>query len=789
MATLSIKTEVDRSGEIKVRKLREEVGRLSKSELENKAASGGMSAGLGDLVKKAASATAAFYGIREGIDATIVTGFRYNAMIERQTAGMQRMIVATSSDISVKGRQLTLAEKYNLAMEEATKTQEELLRINAITPHTFGETVQIYNAMYVSMKNAGASTADMIELTKKLSIATSSIDFQAVLSGVDGLATGTVEAASVFGRFVASLGLTNDALKATDDPARLILDRLNQMGVAANSMDEAVSNLNNTWQQFMGDLTSDTFLTAKDEIKDMTGWLSELSDQWHSYLLQFRDIDDIKKSNDIQIALIQRQRELAEELNKSTTLMWNRDKKIRRERIDALKEEIDLLEKRLKATTGGGADSLQANQRNEGVISDALKGAKEVLDATGAKIDKINEKYEKQITILKRSGATQAEIDRVALARQKEISDVRDIAARKNKAAKDKALSEEQRRLQKIADAEDALWAHSQKMNADWLRDTLATSDKAMDQWQEYYESIGNMSAAWAIEEARLREEWADFPELENFIELRKKLFEDQSSQPSALQAEVDSLKSHYDQIAFMESDSAQHRIDIVRQAMSEKLIAVQEGNALIEQIEAEHQNNLTDLTEWGLTSRKDFDQMSYEERGLMFSSFLEGMTREAAQQNKAAFRVNQAAAIVNATISTKLGAAKALEFGPIIGPILSGLVLAKGGIQIAAIANQQYQGYETGGVVPGGEQIIRINERGQEAVLNAQATRAIGKEGVDALNSGKGLSQAPVVNLKTVNVLDPAMVGDYLDSSDSDTVFVNKISRNAEQIRSALNA
>ena len=40
--------------------------------------------------------------------------------------------------------------------------------------------------------------------------------------------------------------------------------------------------------------------------------------------------------------------------------------------------------------------------------------------------------------------------------------------------------------------------------------------------------------------------------------------------------------------------------------------------------------------------------------------------------------------------------------------------------------------------LVGGGEQMIRVNEQGQEAVLNASATRSIGRETIDLLNNGR---------------------------------------------------
>lgn len=67
-------------------------------------------------------------------------------------------------------------------------------------------------------------------------------------------------------------------------------------------------------------------------------------------------------------------------------------------------------------------------------------------------------------------------------------------------------------------------------------------------------------------------------------------------------------------------------------------------------------------------------------------------------------------------------------QLGPIYGTIAFGVALA-------AILGMT-KGFATGGMIHGGEQIIRVNENGQESVLNARATAALGRSGVDALNA-----------------------------------------------------
>ena len=223
--------------------------------------------------KGVATAVASVYALSKSLDAVVGNGFRYNKQLEESKAGLVALSVA------VQNTAIPITERYANANKEATDTLIELQKINAQTPHTLSQTNEIYKAMYVSMKNAGASTSDMINLTKQISIASGAagIDFNALLAGVDGLASGTVLANSDLGRFLSSLGLTNEALKNSDDVVKLLTDRLSTFK-AADTMAVAMSNLSNEWDKFTGKLTESAFISSKESIKELTGVLSILAD-------------------------------------------------------------------------------------------------------------------------------------------------------------------------------------------------------------------------------------------------------------------------------------------------------------------------------------------------------------------------------------------------------------------------------------------------------------------------------------------------------------------------------
>ena len=224
-----------------------------------------------------AGAVGGIYAVTRAFESIVKSGFDYNNSIEQSVQGLTALTVATSSNITSIGRSIGIQEKYSLAMQESVEVMLELEKINAETPHTLGETNKIYKAMYVSMKEAGASTTDMINLTKKISIAAGAagIEFNSLLAGVDGLASGTVLANSDLGRFLSGLGLTNKTLKESSDVVGLLNEKFAEF-TAADTMNVAVSNLDNSWKQLTGTMTKDIFSGTKKSITSLSKSINEL---------------------------------------------------------------------------------------------------------------------------------------------------------------------------------------------------------------------------------------------------------------------------------------------------------------------------------------------------------------------------------------------------------------------------------------------------------------------------------------------------------------------------------
>jgi tape measure domain-containing protein len=152
---------------------------------------------------------------------------------------------------------------------------------------------------------------------------------------------------------------------------------------------------------------------------------------------------------------------------------------------------------------------------------------------------------------------------------------------------------------------------------------------------------------------------------------------------------------------------------------------------------------------------------------------------------------IGKAAAITQAVINTYEGATKALAQGGIYGAAMAAVVVASGLAQVAQIRSQNVStGFLTGGsfTVPGSggadSQTVAFRASPGERVTVATPTQV--RKGTNAVNGdGAAAAQpAPTVNQRIINVLDPAIIGDYLATPEGEQVLVNVMRRNSDAVR-----
>ena len=239
------------------------------------------------------------------------------------------------------------------------------------------------------------------------------------------------------------------------------------------------------------------------------------------------------------------------------------------------------------------------------------------------------------------------------------------------------------------------------------------------------------------------------------------------------------------------EQEIQQAELELRQGAWDQELLELQGFHDMVEQAEREHAERLIEIKSGGFTRIAEaqksalalqtaFDKdstLSATQKAQTGLQIAEKGLANLARVNKKFFKVQQVAAVANATITTAQGVASALKKGFPLGLIEGALIAAAGAAEIASIrAQQPPQGFARGGVVDGATAFAFERERrvgfageaGPEAILPLRRLGG-GELGVVASVPGvPGRQQktfAPVIS-PTVQVVappdsDPVEIGD----------------------------
>lgn len=184
-------------------------------------------------------------------------------------------------------------------------------------------------------------------------------------------------------------------------------------------------------------------------------------------------------------------------------------------------------------------------------------------------------------------------------------------------------------------------------------------------------------------------------------------------------------------------------------------------------------------------------------------------MVKDAKGENsktfKAMFLAQQAMAIAQQIINTELAAGATTAQTGIFGLPAATAIRAVGYASVGMIAAQTIAGFETGGYTgSGGRKDIAGVVHGQEYVLNAAATKRVGVDTLNAVNSGKGdlggggAVVQPIINIHTlagetaevttnedgsIDVRIRKVVGDYMQAE-----FSNQNSKTSQSLKQNFN-
>lgn len=466
-------------------------------------------------------------------------GIEVNKELQKLTNSLTMASAVMISNNDIYGNAISIQDKYRIAQIEASKSTELLQKANINTPHSMKETVQIYDAMYIGMRKVGATTSDMVEITEKLSIAAGNkIGFDAFLSAMDGISTGTVEANSEMGRFLSSIGLSNEAIKNSSDVVQLFKDKLSGFQVIQD-FDTKMSNLSNSTDMFSKNLMKIPF----DYLESKIPSVAALFDSWAKSINEINVYLSNASSLSTYDELINKQYQLLGQISevKNDKFMWDSEQKTK---LKELNSELEIVFQKL--TNIKKDEDLLKNVVTNVDTSEIDKLVNETLDPYSGKIDEINSKWLSNFNILVKNGK---DTTKYVEAWAKALDDVNEKEDDKNK----KAL--------------EALKKSATELNKAYLD----ISKIGMSEYEKALLAITEQTKSWL--EAGVKTNDA--------LAAQSKLIDELNNKKVLDDAKED--LSYYERLVQLKSDSYQKEIELANISYTQKALDIQSLNRPIE--------------------------------------------------------------------------------------------------------------------------------------------------------------------------------------------------------------
>lgn len=235
-------------------------------------------------IRKIESLVVAFYGLKKSYDYTLGLGHEFNKMMESEQIGIALAITQKLKDVDVTGKQVSALDKWIYANKLARKEMEEVRKINVFTPHTLGQTVQLYKVISGQVRANDGTSEDALRITKQLSILAQAgnVEFKSMLKTVDQLFSGKMKASDMQIALQNIVGLTQEGTREAlreGKALEYVSEKLKGVEIASLEVSKTwggvTSNFTNAWTDIFATLQKPMFEAFKSEMNEATVYLIE----------------------------------------------------------------------------------------------------------------------------------------------------------------------------------------------------------------------------------------------------------------------------------------------------------------------------------------------------------------------------------------------------------------------------------------------------------------------------------------------------------------------------------
>lgn len=241
-------------------------------------------------IRQLESYAVVFFAIKAAYKSTLGAGLEFAKTIENSEIKIQTILASSSHLSKVDSAGLSKAEQqlkiWNIAAEDSKDIIKKLKVLNLETPHTFAETTKIFGALLPQARAAKATTEEVLQLTKLVSIAASggNVTMREMMTSIDNLVSGEAKTGEMV-NFLKTIGIEMGELKHMKghEAIEFLIKELSKLEPAGkilkSSWDGMVSQMKTSWETLWGAVAHATFWDdAKNSMADITTYLKENND-------------------------------------------------------------------------------------------------------------------------------------------------------------------------------------------------------------------------------------------------------------------------------------------------------------------------------------------------------------------------------------------------------------------------------------------------------------------------------------------------------------------------------
>lgn len=228
-------------------------------------------------------------------------GIAANAQLESLQTKLTGLISANSANVTSTGEVINAQQKWHLSSQVASEALDRLKSIATATGNQISSTTDAFTMFYATANDQGSASEAMDAFNAiALAAQVAGKDMASLVPMFDSLATGTVLAGSEMGSFMKIVGLTNEELKLANQNGTLfatLQERLAQFGsvakLSAGTYEMELNKLKSSISSLSAEASKPVFDSLKNSIAGLNKFIAENKEAILSLLAGIREMGEV----------------------------------------------------------------------------------------------------------------------------------------------------------------------------------------------------------------------------------------------------------------------------------------------------------------------------------------------------------------------------------------------------------------------------------------------------------------------------------------------------------------